>query len=263
MPTDGRVPRPTLCIATEPPSGRSAANAGGDAPPPHHQMDRPVRPLYLFQCLQYRGTTTAPIMIGKRRTNAPVDLRGGDHSISRDVRCARTRASPSRATGHCGTDRRAAEPIHLWWPQLLLLSERLERPWILLVRLRLPPRLWLGRRARLARLGSSPAAAHARWPRPSPTLRRRTWPAPSYGWRTCPASSHGWTTGRRRTIGHVSECVRQRTGRRTSPLVAIERRHDLTKSPGYSGLFAYWRGISAPHRKLAKDWLHRVRKMPR
>ncbi len=141
-----------------------------------------------------------------------MDLRGSDDFISRDVRCSCTGASASRAVGHRGANGRAADSVRFRRPQLLLLSERLERSRLLLVRLCLPPRTRLGRRPRLAWLGSS-SAAYARRPWPSPSYGRRAWPASTHGWRTRWLSSpNGLATGWW-TIWHIPERLRQRTQR--------------------------------------------------
>ena len=69
-------------------------------------------------------------------------------------------------------------PILLGRPELLLVSQRLERPRLVLVRLRLRLRLWLGRRLGLARLGRARRGWHGGYWRP-----RLAWRLSRLAWR--------------------------------------------------------------------------------
>ena len=235
-----------LCIAAEVALGCTRKADGGATPPAIEYRWQRIEP-FIFLDVSNTVLNQLADLIGKRRIDASVDLCRSYNSFPRGVWRPRAGASASRPDRHRGAFGCTAGTVRLRRPQLLLLSEWLERSRILLVRLCLPPGARLGWRTRLAWLGSSSAAC-ARWPRL----------ASSYGrsprqFSSARERSAGW-----RTVGHISECIWQRTWRwrrrtRSSSLNPRRCHHNVTRSPDHSGLFAYFAGVSALSAQPATD----------
>ena len=99
----------------------------------------------------------------------------------------------------CGLDADAAAkrystgPVPVKWSQLLLVRQRLERPGILLVRLRPASRLRMGRRCRMARLESR-WRARPSWRTPTHWRSSRRWPR--WTWWRRPRRTWRWSRRR-------------------------------------------------------------------